>query len=206
MSAVDRPGVRIAAAVILLAAIAVGIWFWQRPAPIAPGILFVGDSVTYMSAGQLDEEMRSEDPRVLARIGFKSADMLPLLERDVARREEQGELKQVAILLGYNDVLQHQPDSPALGEVMALADRFDCAVWLTLPDIPLREREVTLWNQRVEDAAGSYRHVHVVDDWREAVNEAPAGELVQRKDGVHPTAAGARRLSEIYTEAVHRVC
>ncbi|WP_426574630.1 SGNH/GDSL hydrolase family protein [Aquihabitans sp. McL0605] len=206
MSASDRPGARVAVVIVVVAIAAVGIWFWRRPAPIAPGILFVGDSVTYMSTKQLDEEMHSDSPEVLARVGFTSSDMLPLVTREVDRRAKDDELRQVAVLIGYNDVLKQHADSPALARVMALANRFDCAVWLTLPPIPLREKEVAEWNRRVAETAGSYPHVHVVDDWRKAVEAAPLGELITRRDGVHPTPGGAKRLSEIYTDAVHRVC
>lgn len=78
--------------------------------------------------------------------------------------------------------------------------------WLTLPPIPLRDAQTTRWNQRVATLAVTYPHVHVVDDWSDTVKAAQPGVLITRRDGVHPTAAGARALSKAYIDAVHRNC
>ena len=199
--------VPIGVGVVVLLLVAAGIWIVKRPTPVEHGILFVGDSVTYMSVAQLDAQVGAKDPIVIARVGFRSSDLLPLFKRYVGDRERRHlSLGQVALLVGYNDLLKRQVESPALEEVMALAGRFDCAIWLTLPPVPLRDDEVARWNQRVVALARKYPHVHVVDDWREAVIAARPGVLVTRRDGVHPTEAGARALSKIYVDAVHREC
>lgn len=193
---------------VVVVVIAGGIWVLRRPTPVAPGILFVGDSVTYMSTKELDREMRSDDPIVLARIGYRSSEMLPLFESAVLRRASKhpDQLQQVAILIGYNDVLQDKVGEADIDRFMDAADRFDCAVWLRLPPVPVHEEEVGRWNRLVDAAADTHPNVHPVDDWRDAVMEAPPGSLITRKDGVHPTNAGAQKLAEIYTDAVHRVC
>lgn len=196
-------------ALVAVVAIGAGLWIWLRPTPVAPGIVFVGDSVTYLSTKELARETRSEDPTVLARIGFRSDELLPLFQADVDRRaraDGDDGLRQVAILVGYNDVLQDRVDGPALGRFLDQADRFDCAVWLTLPTVPMHDAQTARWNRRVRDEARKRSHVHVVDDWRDAVDEAEPGHLITRKDGVHPTAAGGDRLAQIYVDAVHRVC
>ena len=202
-------GAKILVAVVALAVVAGGLWLWLRPTPVAPGILFVGDSVTYLSTKELDRETKQEHPIVLARIGFRSDEMLPRFQAEVDRRAKDGgkdQLAQVAILIGYNDVLQDRVDNPALGRFLEQADRFDCAVWLTLPVVPMHDDGTQRWNERVRAAAKDHPNVHVVDDWREAVEAADPGELISRKDGVHPTAAGGKRLASIYVDAVHRVC
>jgi lysophospholipase L1-like esterase len=191
-----------------VAAIVATVWYLRRPTPVAPGILFVGDSVTYLSGGELDDMMQEEDPEVLARVGFRSSQMLPLFEQTIRRRAERGgeHLQQVAILIGYNDVLQRKVEAAPIDRFMDAADRFDCAVWLTLPSVPLRDRQVQEWNRQVRSAARSHPKVHVVDDWRDAVAADGTRPLVTSKDGVHPTRAGARELASIYTDAVHRLC
>ena len=193
--------------VLVAALVGAGLWIWLRPTPVAPGIMFVGDSVTVMSAPELIQQIGNRHPAVLARVGYRSTDLLPLFAQAVAHRERDHEpMQQVAVLVGYNDVLRNQVESPALDSMMALSNRFGCAVWLTLPAVPVHERFTDRWNQRVIALARSYRHVHVVDDWREAVMSARIGILVNTRDGVHPTPLGAQRLVEIYTNAIHRVC
>ena len=204
----SRTSLRIAVVVIIAAVTAGAIWLIERPTPVAPGILFVGDSVTYLSTSALDDEMRSDDPQVVARIGFRSSEMLPLFEREVLRRKQMGDehLQQVAILIGYNDVLQDKVGEADIDRFMDAAERFECAVWLELPPVPMHDDDVAVWNRQVATAARSHPNVHVIDDWRNAVMRAKPGELITRKDGVHPTKAGAARLAQIYTDGVHRVC
>ena len=202
-----RVDVRVVLGIVAVVAIGAGLWVWLKPTPVAPGILFIGDSVTYMSTEELDGQLEAESPIVVARVGATASDMLPLFEQAADKRvKEDDPLDQVAILIGYNDVLKDQVDDPTLGAFMDEANRFQCAVWLTLPDVPLRVDQVEVWNKRVTEAAKDRPNVHVVDDWREAVGSAEPGEITTRKDGVHPTPAGAKRLVEIYTDAVHRVC
>jgi lysophospholipase L1-like esterase len=193
------------AAVAGIIVVALSLWWWQRPAPVAPEILFVGDSVTYLSAEQVDQQLGAEDPKVLARVGQTSTDLLPLFTEEVDRRVDADEgLQQVAILVGYNDVLKEEIDPTSIERFMTQADRFECAVWLALPTVPLHEDGTSSWNELIHDEGGSHPNVHVVDDWSDAVASADAEEILD--DGVHPNAAGAALLVETYTEAIGRVC
>ncbi len=72
--------------------------------------------------------------------------------------------------------------------------------------MPLRDDRTNRWNHRVKSAARAYPHVHVLDDWRNAVRAAAPGALVVRTEWVHPNRAGARRLASIFTQAIHHLC
>lgn len=198
---------KIGLAIVVLALVAGGLWWWRRPAPVRQGVVFVGDSVTYISLDDLNRDVSAKHPAYLARVGYRSTDLLPLLRMEVARKEQAGEpLSQIALLVGYNDVLKDEVESPALPKMMNLAAKFDCAVWLTLPNIPLHEQETSRWNARVRAAAKGHRNVHVVETWRTAVDSAPPGALVVVSDGVHPNAAGSARLTSIYLDTIGQSC
>lgn len=200
----DRAKIVVAVVAVLL--VAGGLYWWLRPAPVADGVIFVGDSVTYLSLNDLNGDLGKKHPAYLTRVGYRSTDLLPLFAKEIKRREQAGEpLRQAALLVGYNDVLKDEVDSPSLEKVMELAGRFECAVWLTLPPIPVHEREVELWNARVKNAAERYEDVHLIDDWREAVMSAPSRSLTAA-DGVHPNAAGRKKLTRIFQDAIHRSC
>lgn len=191
------------AAVVLVAG---GLWWLLRPAPVADGVVFVGDSVTFLSLDDLNNDLGPKHPAYITKIGYRSTDLLPLFALEIERRKQAGEpLRQAALLVGYNDVLRDDVETPSLEKLMALADKFDCAVWLKLPPIPLREREVDRWNERVETAAKSHRDVHVIDTWRKAVISSPPQSLLS-KDGVHPNLEGRKRLTRIYQDAIGRSC
>jgi hypothetical protein len=200
-------GPKIAIAILVVALVAGGLWWRLRPAPVAQGVVFVGDSVTYLSLPELEHQIARDHPQVVARVGYRSEDLLPLVEKVVAeRRAAHQPLRQAVFLVGYNDVIRGPVDSPALGIMMNLANQFDCAIWLTIPTVPLREQQTAVWNARVNAAAHGLRHVHVVDTWRRAVDAAPPGKLVTRRDGVHPNAVGAERLTQIFIDAIHHSC
>lgn len=201
-----RRRIALVATAVAVGALGVVVWQRARPAAIQPGALFVGDSVTYLAASPL-EEATSGDAVVLARVGYRSTDLLPLFEQAAAERSgAPDQLRQVGLLVGYNDVLHDEVDLDAQRRVMAVADRFDCAVWLTLPSVPMHTEEADEWNRGAVVAARSFPHVHIVDDWRRAVDAAPPGELVTSADGVHPTPRGAERLAQIFTQAIRRAC
>jgi lysophospholipase L1-like esterase len=201
-------GAKVGVVIVTVVALAAGAWWvWLRPVPVADGVVFVGDSVTYMSINDLREDLSRKHPQVLARVGFRSDELLPLFRDQVRKRREADEpLRQVVVLVGYNDVLQGKVPNPAMPKVMDLARQFDCAVWLELPAVPLRDDLTNQWNDQVHEAAQGHRNVHVVDDWRKAVEKSAPGELLSRKDGVHPTPAGARRLTEIFQKAINNAC
>jgi lysophospholipase L1-like esterase len=197
---------KIGLGIVVLALVAGGLWWWLRPTPVRQGVVFVGDSVTYISLDDLNRDVGAKHPAYLTRVGYRSTDLLPLLQLEVARKEQAGEpLSQIALLVGYNDVLKDDVESPALPEMMNLAAKFHCAVWLTLPDVPLHKQETSRWNDRVRAAAKGHRNVHVLETWRKAVDSAPAGTLLV-SDGVHPNAAGAARLTSVYLDTIGKFC
>jgi hypothetical protein len=198
---------KVVAVVLVLLLVAGGLWWWLRPAPVAQNVVFVGDSVTFMSLDDLKAAVGTKHPELIARIGYRSSDIYPLFEKQVrALRADNKPLKQAVVLIGYNDVLKGPVTNPGLGKLMDLANQFDCAVWFTIPPVPLRDQLTDEWNTRVREAAKSHHNVHVVDDWRNVVMHAKAGELITRKDGVHPTKAGAARLTKVFETAIHHAC
>lgn len=191
-------------ALVVAGLVGFALWLWLKPAEVADGVMFVGDSVTFLSLDDLNGDLGAKHPAYYARPGFTSTDLLPLFRDAVAERRAKGEsLEQVAMLIGYNNVLQDDVESPALGEIMALAGRFDCAIWLELPPVPMRTDLVDRWNERARAAAAEYDSVHVVSEWRELVAQDP--ELVPN-DGVHPSAEGRKELSRVYQDAIRNLC
>lgn len=194
-----------ALACLAVAVIAGVLWWVLRPTPVREGAVFVGDSVTVLSLDDLNGDLGPKHPAYIAHNGYRSSDLLPLLAKEIDRRKAAGKpLRQVALLVGYNDSLSVGVENPALEKLMELANRFDCAVWLTLPPIPLHERDAERWNQRAKLAAQSHSHVHLVDDWREAVMSDPQSLL--QGDGVHPNSAGRKRLTQLYQDAIGKYC
>ncbi|MGI8754839.1 MAG: SGNH/GDSL hydrolase family protein [Acidimicrobiales bacterium] len=197
---------KVATWLVLLALVAGGVWWVRRPAPVADGVLFVGDSVTFLTQGALTRDLSPKHPTYVTGIGFRSTDLLPAFAKEVANRRLTGQpLRQVALLVGYNDALRHDVETPSLNNMMALANQFDCAVWLTLPPFPQRAHDVDRWNTRAKAIAASYRHIHVVDTWRQAVMAALPRSILS-KDGVHPNDAGRQRLAQIYENAIAGTC
>ncbi|MCU1354351.1 MAG: hypothetical protein JWM05_3560, partial [Acidimicrobiales bacterium] len=75
--------------------------------------MFVGDSVTFLSLNDLNQDLGRKHPAYIARVGYRSRDLLPLFAAEVAKRRKAGEhLRQVALLVGYNDVLRDDVESP----------------------------------------------------------------------------------------------
>ena len=196
---------KVVVGLVVVALVAGAVWWWLRPAPVEEGVVFVGDSVTYLSLEDLNDDLGSRHPAYLTRVGFRSRDLVPLLEEEVARKERAGEpLRQVALLVGYNDVLRDDEESPALDRLMGLAGRFDCAVWLLLPVVPMHDVATERWNERVRASAEEHG-VEVADDWQRAVEGAAPRELLDA-DGVHPNRAGRARLTTIYQDVIGRTC
>ncbi|MBX3313048.1 MAG: SGNH/GDSL hydrolase family protein [Actinobacteria bacterium] len=198
-------GAKIVGAVVAVAVVAGAVWWWMKPAEVADGVMFVGDSVTFLSLDDLNGDLGAKHPAYYARPGFTSADLLPIFKQAVEEREADGDpLEQVAMLIGYNDVLHDDVESPALGEIMTLAGKFDCAIWLELPPVPLRTELVDRWNERARAEARKHPSIHLVDEWRKLVASDPDAYVPD--DGVHPNAKGREELSRIYLDAIRNLC
>ena len=120
----------------------------------------------------------------------------------------------MAVLVGYNNARLDELDARRSRRCAEATGRFDCGVWLTLPARPGGEEstypdissdELDRWNDRLAAVVGEHPNLHLADDWADAVDEAPAGSLL-KPDGLHPNAAGQRRLADAYRSALDRLC
>lgn len=203
--------------IVLVLALAGGALWWKlRPEGVQPGVVFVGDSVTYLSIGQINQALGPDaHPVYLARIGWRSTDLLPLLQQEVQKRHGDGQqLRQIALLVGYNDVLQGNVESAALDKMVSLAGQFSCAVWLTLPPRPagraagnpkFRTDLAERWNERLAAAVHAHANIHLDTSWQKAVDSSAPGSLLVA-DGVHPNPAGQRTLAQVYAHALRHDC
>jgi lysophospholipase L1-like esterase len=215
-SGTTNRGVLVIAVVVVVALIGGVVWWKLQPEGVQPGVVFVGDSVTYLSISQINEALGPKaQPAYLTRVGWRSSDLLPLFAQEVIKRRAGHQaLRQVALLMGYNDVLQGNVESAALDKVVALASQFSCAVWLTLPPTPsgraagnpkFRADLARRWNERLGVAVRSHHNIHLVTEWQRTVDASPPGHLLVA-DGVHPNAAGQRVLAGIYAHALRTDC
>lgn len=180
-----------------------------------PDLFVVGDSVTYLSAGSIQEEFPRDHLQFVAKPGFSSTMLLPLVDDAMGADGEPGAAREhVVALVGYNDVRLREVNAPALRELVDRTAEFRCGVWLTLPvkpggvdnANPMAESDlVAVWNARLVDEVARHPNLHLVDDWQRAVEAAPEGKLL-KADGVHPNEAGQRELAAIYRSALDRHC
>lgn len=188
------------AVVVTIAAVLAARIGSDDPEPVDGDVVIIGDSVTHMSADQIERAVGAEGLEILAAPGYRSTDLLPVLQRAVDERGGPGaeRLEKAAFLVGYNDVLGDALDENVLAEMVELSSEFECAVWLSLP---------TGFGDRTDDILGAEvdRHasVHLDHRWAEAV-EADRNLLTD--DGVHPTEAGMRKLAEAYRDALNERC
>lgn len=169
-------------------------------------VAVVGDSVTYLSAGALQERFSWADRfDVQARPGFRTEQLLPVAEELLA-----GGPDVLVLLTGYNDVLQLADPEPGLQRMVDLATRAPCAVWMLVPvkgdyDPGLMEA----YNRRLEELTRPVSTIHLSPAWRDLVDGTagpdPSPDLIAT-DQVHPTDAGSRALAAAMEGAVRRQC
>lgn len=171
-----------------------------------PHVVVVGDSVTFMAAADLQDAFDwTSNVNVQGRSGYRTDELLPVA-RDVLATDPD-----IAVFLpGYNDVWQEADTDEAVAEMVALAARAPCAVWMLLPTKGDYDPErMEDFNARVEELADEHDSIHVDASWRDRVDATdgpePDLELVS-DDLVHPTDAGTRALAEEIEAAVSRHC
>jgi len=199
-----------------LALVAVLVLSWRlRPTTQGPPTLVVGDSVTYLSAGQIQQHLGGNNLQFVAKPSYPSSLLLPLvLEAVDTSGSPAAKRNVIALLVGYNDVRLRELDTEALPALVRVSSQFRCAVWLALPARPggadnpnqmVPSSLIDEWNDRLELAAAQYDNVHVAHDWENVVTRAPADVMLQA-DLLHPTDAGKRRLADAYEAAIARHC
>lgn len=205
----------VVAGFVLLLLLAIGVVVWQLW-PSESEVIVVGDSVTVMSRGDLDDRVAGADLQFVAEVGYASADLLPLFEHEVNRRSATSRpLDRVALLVGYNDLLHGgDPATGDLDRMVALSSQFECGVWLTLPGSPgggaaqdpdFTADRVDEWNRDLAAAVGRHPNLHLVRDWEEAVDAADGARYLDG-DGVHPSGEGSELLADVYASALDRYC
>ena len=163
-------------------------------------VVIFGDSVTHLSADPIVDQVGAEDLESLAVPGFRSTDLLPVLQGAIGDRggSDSDGLQKAAFLVGYNDVLDDALEENVLAEMVELSSQFDCAVWLALPGGFGDETDDLLRSE-----IDRYESVHFDTGWAEAVE---ADRSLLQDDGVHPNQDGARALAEAYREALDDRC
>ncbi|CAN5762438.1 hypothetical protein BH23ACT2_BH23ACT2_01370 [soil metagenome] len=188
--------------------VAVVVFVAVRMGGEGPDAVIVGDSVTDDAREDIFDRVEGR-PQVVAVPDARSVDMLAQLEIAVEERTSAGQdLEQVAVLVGYNDLTRGPLDEPALEEMVAETARFECAVWLTLPDaegLALDPREAVAWNDRLAGLVDRHDTVDLDRGWQEAVS-ADGGDRLLGDDRLHPNEAGTETLAEVYRDALARHC
>lgn len=166
-------------------------------------VLLVGDSVTYQSRADLEEQFGwADELDIKATSGLRTDELLPSATDGV-----EHDPSSAVFMPGYNDVLQGKVDRAKLPEMMDLAAEVPCTVWLLIPVKGVySSTQAELWNQRVRDEAAGHDDIHVVDDWARFVDDSPEYALVKTEDAVHPNLAGRKVLAEVMSESLQREC
>lgn len=203
--------------IILVMVVVVGTFIGLKVLPDGPepDLFIIGDSVTYMSEDEIQDEFRRSALEFVAIPGYSSGMLLPdVLEAMASTGDPANARQRVAVLVGYNDVRLRETNPPSLKTMVELTSKFECGVWLTVPARPGgedNENEFALsplvdqWNLRVRAEVAKHPNLHLDEAWAQAVENAPKGKLL-RADGVHPNAEGRRLLAKIYREAIDENC
>ncbi len=209
MAAERRNGVLtvLVVALVVVAAIAVGVVLRSRDPARGPHVLVVGDSVTYMSANPIKDAFDwTDNTNVQGRPGYRTDQLVPIALEFVGKDRPDD----LVVLTGYNDLLQLQDEGAAVEQMMGIAADQTCAVWLLVPTKGEYPADAARdFNTRVVALAEDHPNVHVSTDWRDAVDATdgpdPDPALIS-DDHVHPVADGEARLAQAMEEGVSSGC
>lgn len=201
------------AAVVLVVLVALGL-LQRIGLSDRPDVLVIGDSVSYLSGGAIDDALGGERTDFAAKPGYTSAEIYPVAREVMGRPGSPAAARDVVVvLIGYNDVGTDAIVPEALDALLDLAEEFRCGVVFTLParpsGQPATHPEVTTegmerWNALLEERMAAHPDLHLARDWQDAV-ESPVALLLD-DDGLHPNDAGERALARAYRDAIDRFC
>jgi lysophospholipase L1-like esterase len=152
----------------------------------------------------------------VARPGFRSTDLLPLVEAAIDKRAEAGHpLDRAIFLVGYNDVWRDALDDNRLGDLVEESARHECAVWLTIPVEPAGEPPAAgdfdpdlaeQLNEELAQLVEQHDNLHLVDDWARAIDDSASPGTYLEADGIHPNAEGEKLLAKTMYESIVSSC
>ncbi|HWJ96575.1 MAG TPA: SGNH/GDSL hydrolase family protein [Acidimicrobiales bacterium] len=192
---------RALAGTVLLVSGLAGCGLFDRDA--GDRVLVVGDSVTYQSRAYLVKEFAwADELDIEATSGLRTDQLLPDAEEGLSHHPSSA-----AFMPGYNDILQDRVDRAALPEMMDLAAKVPCSVWLLIPVKGVyAPATAEAWNQRVRDEAAGHDNVHLVDDWARLVDNSQDYALVKSEDAVHPNGLGRKAVADVMSKSIQREC
>lgn len=166
-------------------------------------VLIVGDSVTYQSRAELKQEFDwAGELDIKATSGLRTDELLPGAEEGLSHDPSSA-----VFMPGYNDVLQNRVDQAAVPQMMDIAAKIPCSVWLLIPDKGVYSPDIAeAYNARVRAEAEGHDNVHVIDDWARLVDNSQKFALVKTADAVHPNELGRRVVAQAMSESLQREC
>lgn len=175
--------------------------------PTGQQVALVGDSITVLSADQIQRALSNQHPTIEARMGATVGDMVPFAEPLAALPP-----RQVVIDLGSNDALHGTPveqTSDDFARMIALFPRAECIHLVTVNThmhtgdgvTVQRARAVNEVIARFVDADSRIDTI----DWdgivARSIDDSGASPLIS-PDTVHPTPAGSDVLARAIATAV----
>lgn len=163
----------------------------------APRVLVVGDSITAMSNGNIQQALGNKVRlRFEAQWGKRSDEMRGRLEAGLD--DSAGRPAAVIMNLGTNDALQHRPSAVTdYQRTFAKAQRVGCVVLVTVNvrNDPAAAVVATEIDSAIGRLAADRPNVRVAD-WKALVDANPG--LLRDGDEVHPGPNGALVLADLY--------
>lgn len=205
------------APILLIMVVVVGTLIGLKVLPDGPepDLFIIGDSVTYLSEDEIQDQFHTTPLEFVAIPGFSSEMLLPdVLEAMGSEGDPAHARQRVGALVGYNDVRLRDVDSDSMHTMVEITSKFQCGVWLALPARPggvdnanaMAESEfVDQFNLHLQAQVERYDNLHLSQAWAQAINNAPLGKYL-KKDGVHPNAAGRKLLAQVYRDAISEHC